>query len=1169
MGFAATLGLMVVLAACDDAEPAGGVPGGAGATGAGATGGNDGVSGSGGAAGSAENGGAAGAGIDEPPYVPPEPSGTSFSIRETVRQLQVWKAAPATEAILRDGEGATVATATTDKLGSIVFRELAPGTGYTISVGDETTRALQVFDEAGSKVPQSFYSSQKLVAGNGYITTRDGTKLAVFITLPGPPEDGPYPTVVNYSGYDPARPGAPVSAQAKLLCPDFPVLCDAPADPSALIASLMGYATVGVNMRGTGCSGGPYDFFETMQVLDGYDIIETVAAQPWVKHHKVGMTGLSYPGISQLFVAQQNPPSLAAITPLSVIGNTATTMRPGGILNDGFAINWASAVVNKADPYGQGWEQARVDGGDTVCEENQLLHGQKVDIIAKARNTPYFDPAVYSSLNPTAFVHDIQVPVFLSGSWQDEQTGPVFAPLLSRFTGAPVFRATVTNGVHPDGFAPQDLVEWKAFLDLYVAKEVPKIDEKLRDISGLLFQTIFGVAVTLPPDRFAGYATHAEALAAFEAEDPIRVIFDTGAGKKVGAPEGVFETRLPAWPPPSTVPTRFYFQPDGTMQADKPTEAEAASEFDLDPTAGQRGILKPGGDVWDPLPDYDWKAPPSGQVVAFESPVLTANQVLLGTGSVDIYVRSNQADADLEANLTEVRADGQEVYVQSGWLRASQRALSSQATELWPDITQEEKDAAPLPAGEWTLVHVPIAGAGHVFRQGSRIRVAIDTPGDSRAEWRFDLLKFEGGATHQIAHDAAHTSSVVLPFVTGIDVPSPQPACPSLRGQPCRAYVATTNRPAATPQPLSRPRTLRAPSRACPSSGRLSAFRGAEPATPLGSLVKSGFLTMALRGREVGGTPTTTERGHDEARIVGHDPVDAQIAVPAGEWAVVDGEDVEASAQRAAELEEARHGQRDPRGLVRDLDSGRTREREPAWQAGSEPRGGEREQVQDVAGAGAGGAFVAEGPCGEDVVPMEAREQHAVGGALVADDADGGGDQGRGARLQVDVQRRVRERLQDRGEGWRAIASPEVWPLLRPSSAGIDEHVAQIPRLDFAERASRHPSRAAGQSLACFIMKNNDFTIGCEVHVRLQGVGTEGERTLERLECVFRQLHPRPAVREEERIPVAAVKGGESERGGTRRRRASHGGSGGSTSHRPQRGGAGATLETSASGCDS
>src|SRR5205807_8045007 len=135
----------------------------------------------------------------------------------------------------------------------------------------------------------------------------------------------------------------------------------------------------------TGCSGGAYDYFETLELLDGYDIVETVAAQPWVLGHKIGMVGISYPGITQLFVARTRPPSLASITPLSVIGNTATTLIPGGILNDGFALEWVESVLKRADPYGQGWEQKRVDGGDAVCKENQLLHAQKVDNTEQAR----------------------------------------------------------------------------------------------------------------------------------------------------------------------------------------------------------------------------------------------------------------------------------------------------------------------------------------------------------------------------------------------------------------------------------------------------------------------------------------------------------------------------------------------------------------------------------------------------------------------------------------------------------------------------------------------------------------------------------------------------------------------------------------------------------------
>jgi uncharacterized protein len=113
------------------------------------------------------------------------------------------------------------------------------------------------------------------------------------VTVPSTPASGPpYPTLIEYSGYRCADPSGPQNG-------------------IAVIANLMGFAVVVVNMRGTGCSGGAYDFFEPLQNLDGYDVIETVARQPWVVHHKVGMMG-----ISQLFTAQNNPPSLAAISPL-------------------------------------------------------------------------------------------------------------------------------------------------------------------------------------------------------------------------------------------------------------------------------------------------------------------------------------------------------------------------------------------------------------------------------------------------------------------------------------------------------------------------------------------------------------------------------------------------------------------------------------------------------------------------------------------------------------------------------------------------------------------------------------------------------------------------------------------------------------------------------------
>ena len=155
---------------------------------------------------------------------------------------------------------------------------------------------------------------------------------AVNLTLPPGilPGSEPYPRSSNTPGYGYADPSGPQSG-------------------IAILANLMGFAVVDVNMRGTGCSGGAYDFFEPLQNLDGYDVIETIARQPWVKNHKVGMMGISYGGISQLFTAQTRPPALAAIAPLSVLDATATTLYPGGILNTGFAVAWAQERQHEAE----------------------------------------------------------------------------------------------------------------------------------------------------------------------------------------------------------------------------------------------------------------------------------------------------------------------------------------------------------------------------------------------------------------------------------------------------------------------------------------------------------------------------------------------------------------------------------------------------------------------------------------------------------------------------------------------------------------------------------------------------------------------------------------------------------------------------------------------------
>src|SRR5690606_34500627 len=83
--------------------------------------------------------------------------------------------------------------------------------------------------------------------GYQYLEMRDGVRLSAMVRFPdsalyGPP---PYPTVIEYSGYGPSNPGR--------------------EEPGVQLARSFGYATVSVNLRGTGCSGGVFDVFNPAQ----------------------------------------------------------------------------------------------------------------------------------------------------------------------------------------------------------------------------------------------------------------------------------------------------------------------------------------------------------------------------------------------------------------------------------------------------------------------------------------------------------------------------------------------------------------------------------------------------------------------------------------------------------------------------------------------------------------------------------------------------------------------------------------------------------------------------------------------------------------------------------------------------------------------------------------
>ena len=96
-------------------------------------------------------------------------------------------------------------------------------------------------------------------------------------------------------------------------------------------------------------------------------------------------------------------------------------------------------------------------------------------------------------------------------------------------------------------------------------------------------------------------------------------------------------------------------------------------------------------------------------------------------------------DVDLQVTVSEVRPDGKETYVQSGYLRTSLRKLDAKhSTLLEPVLSLRRDDAAKLPKGRLAKLIVPLYYEGHVYRASSRIRVTVSAPVGDQPVWAFD-----------------------------------------------------------------------------------------------------------------------------------------------------------------------------------------------------------------------------------------------------------------------------------------------------------------------------------------------------------------------------------------------------------------------------------------------
>ena len=561
----------------------------------------------------------------------------------------------------------------------------------------------------------------------GYVPVAGGVSLRYSVLLP--PGKGPFPVILNYSGYDPGAIGG------------YAYRHNDTTFSTSLDATLLehGYAIMGVNAPGTGCSTGKFDFLGPSYGRDGAAAVEWAARQRW-SDGKVGMANWSWAGMSQVATAEDRPPHLKAIAPGMVMTDPRLgSWAMGGIPSPGFVTGWWQflhsrwlAVRRNAVMDHDSRCIAQVDRNYAAAQRravnlpSQLLRHPLRDGWIKQRTILYR-------------AGRIDVPVLSMEAFQDEIVPPR-GQFYQRLLDPSRLWLVQTNGNH----------------DLYSAKRFRPVLLKFLD------RYVKGIhdGWTSEPHVRVWMETKTDSANPILHNDdatPNWVIHQRDYPVKVGT---------------FTLTLRGGHRLDEGKSGGRPDRYEypvPGPSVDADPDHYAWGPLSPGwrrGSAW------------------YTSAPLTKSMVIYGPVSVNLWVSTTQSDTDLQVTLTDVRPDGEEEYVQRGWLRLSDRALDKRlSTVHHPVLCDLPKCIKAVTPGVPVFARVELTKIAQAFRPGDRIRIWIDTPSET-GDNDFDYSAMP--ATNEIWHDGQHVSQVVFGVLAGVEVPATRPVCGSSLMQPCR-----------------------------------------------------------------------------------------------------------------------------------------------------------------------------------------------------------------------------------------------------------------------------------------------------------------------------------------------------------------------------------------------
>lgn len=388
-----------------------------------------------------------------------------------------------------------------------------------------------------------------------------------------------------------------------------------------------GYAFVMADCRGTGSSGGiSTDALDALNPDDLYELVEWVASQPWCDGN-VGMTGMSYGGMTALKAASVHPPHLKAIAPImSPSAFYHDLAFPGGTFNMlGLCGAWCGLMhcMGLMPPFyqdaGGGWEK--------VWREH--LDHYEPYLIASLEHMRYDDYWKKNDID----VEAIETPIFIIDGWQDF----ALADGIRQFNSAKGPRKIIVG-------------PWTHFyLDLISVEPFDYLNEICRWFDHWLRGINTGIM-----------------------DEPPVALYVQGANK------WRFENE---WPPARSSEKVFSLGKNGTLAGGKGS-SDFRREYAINPavgtSAGLMTVMPIGIDYAQDQRTDDALS------VTFESAPLRSDMEVMGEPKCKLFMSASTGDVNLIVKLCDVSPDSGSTLVSTGWLRASHRKSHEEPTPLRP-----------------------------------------------------------------------------------------------------------------------------------------------------------------------------------------------------------------------------------------------------------------------------------------------------------------------------------------------------------------------------------------------------------------------------------------------------------------------------------------------------